>query len=156
MLKNHLTDLLRDHLDHEPTAGQEELISTLAGFIPAGNDMEILLVNGYAGTGKTTLVRSLVRTLDHFSLSYVLLAPTGRAAKVLGSYAERPASTIHRKIYRQKSQKDGMGEFVLNVNLRRDTIFIIDEASMIANQVQENSFFGSGKLLDDHRVLPPR
>ncbi len=149
MLKNHIRDLLKDNLDHEPTAGQEELISRLAGFIPAGNEMEILLVKGFAGTGKTTLVRSLVLTLDHFGLPYVLLAPTGRAAKVLAAYAEWPTSTIHRKIYRQKSHKDGLGQFVLNVNLRRDTLFIIDEASMIANQEQENSMFGTGKLLDD-------
>ena len=149
MLKNHIIDLLRGNLDYEPTASQEKLIDRLAAFIPAGNEMEIMLVNGYAGTGKTTLVRSLVLTLDHFSRKYVLLAPTGRAAKVLSSYSKRPAATIHKKIYRQKSHSEGMGQFVLDRNLQADTLFIVDEASMIANQEQEQSVFGTGRLLDD-------
>ncbi|MFC2116911.1 ATP-dependent RecD-like DNA helicase, partial [Bacteroidota bacterium] len=121
----------------------------LAEFISPTNDMDILLVNGYAGTGKTTLVRSLVLTLEHFSQKYVLLAPTGRAAKVLSSYTKRPAYTVHKKIYRQKSAKDGLGVFVLDRNLSSNTLFIVDEASMIANQEQEMKIFGSGKLLDD-------
>ena len=149
MLKNHIADLLRENLDHEPTSGQEKLIDRLAGFLPAGNEMEVLLVKGYAGTGKTTIVRSLVLTLDHFSQKYVLLAPTGRAAKVLTSYSKRLASTIHKKIYRQKSHNDGMGQFVLDKNLQANTLFIVDEASMIANQEQEQSVFGTGRLLDD-------
>ncbi len=149
MLKNHIADLLRENLGYTATRSQDELIPLLAGFIPPGNDMEILLVNGYAGTGKTTLVSSLVRTLDRFGHKYVLLAPTGRAAKVLSSYTGKPAYTIHKKIYRQKSTRDGLGVFQLDRNLSSDTLFVVDEASMIANQAQEMKVFGSGKLLDD-------
>ncbi len=149
MLKNHITDLLRENLDYEPTRSQEELIKLLAGFITPGNDMDVLLVNGYAGTGKTTMVRSLVMTLERFRQKYVLLAPTGRAAKVLSSYTGKPAYTVHKKIYRQKSAKDGLGIFELDRNLTANTLFIVDEASMIANKEQEIKVFASGKLLDD-------
>ena len=109
MLKNHIAGLLRENLGYDPTPSQEELIKLLAGFVVPGNEMDIMLINGYAGTGKTTLVRSLVKTLDHFKQKYVLLAPTGRAAKVLSSYTGKPSFTIHKKIYRQKSARDGMG-----------------------------------------------
>ena len=149
MLKNHIADLLKENLGYEPTGSQEKMISKLSCFIPAGNEMNALLVIGFAGTGKTTLIRSLVLTLDHFSQRFVLLAPTGRAAKVLAAYTERPASTIHKKIYRQKSSKDGLGQFVLDRNLQKDTLFIVDEASMIANQEQDQNMFGTGRLLDD-------
>lgn len=149
MLKNHVADLLRENLGYDATLSQEKLLEILAGFIIPGNEMEVLLVNGYAGTGKTTLVRSLVRTLEGFGQKYVLLAPTGRAAKVLTSYTGKPAYTVHKRIYRQKSAKDGLGFFVLDRNLSPDTLFVVDEASMIANQEQEMKVFGSGRLLDD-------
>jgi exodeoxyribonuclease-5 len=149
VLKNHLADLLRENLGHDATESQEKMIELLAGFIGPGNEMEIMLVNGYAGTGKTTLVRALVRTLDHYRRRYVLLAPTGRAAKVLTSYTGRAAYTVHKKIYRQKTAKDGLGIFVLDRNLSANTLFIVDEASMIANQEQEMKIFGTGRLLDD-------
>ncbi len=148
-MKNHIADLLRKNLGYRPTPSQEALILKLAEFISPGNEMDVLLVNGYAGTGKTTLVRSLVMTMDRYSQKYVLLAPTGRAAKVLSSYTGKPAYTIHKKIYRQKSAKDGMGLFSLDRNLSADTLFVVDEASMIANQEQEMKVFGSGRLLDD-------
>ena len=149
MLKNHIIDLLRENLGYEATGSQDQMIEKLAEFLPAGNEMDALLVNGFAGTGKTTLLHALVMTMDHFRLRYVLLAPTGRAAKVLSAYTKRPSFTIHKKIYRQKSSKDGLGQFVLDRNLQKDTLFIVDEASMIANQEQELSMFGSGQLLDD-------
>jgi len=149
MLKNHIAGLLGENLGHEPTSAQVKFIEIMAGFIAPGNEMDILLLNGYAGTGKTTLVRSLVRTLDEFKQRYVLLAPTGRAAKVLAAYTGKPAYTVHKKIYRQKSAKDGLGLFVLDRNLTANTLFIVDEASMIANQESNKSMFGSGRLLDD-------
>jgi exodeoxyribonuclease-5 len=149
MLKNHVADLLKENLGYDPTPSQEKLMNILAEFVSPGNEMEVMLVNGYAGTGKTTLVRSLVRTLDGFGQKYVLLAPTGRAAKVLSSYTGKAAQTIHKRIYRQKSAKDGVGVFVLDRNLTADTLFVVDEASMIANQEQDMKVFGSGKLLDD-------
>ena len=149
MLKNHISGLLAENLGYEPTAAQLTFIDVMAGFITPGNEMDILLLNGYAGTGKTTLVRSLVRTLDEFKQHYVLLAPTGRAAKVLAAYTGKPAYTVHKKIYRQKSARDGLGLFVLDRNLKANTLFIVDEASMIANQESDKSMFGSGRLLDD-------
>ena len=106
-------------------------------------------MTGYAGTGKTSVISSVVKTLDLLRMRSVLLAPTGRAAKVLASYSGRPAFTIHKKIYRQKSSKDGLGSFALDRNLHKDTFFIIDEASMVSNSSGDSSLFGSGRVLDD-------
>jgi len=139
---------ISNNLGHEPTEGQSRLIDSLPGFILSRDD-RIFVVRGYAGTGKTTLVASLVRTLAAYRMKSVLLAPTGRAAKVLSSYSGYPAYTIHKKIYRQKKMVEGFGEFGLDRNLHRDTLFIVDEASMISNQSLELSPFGSGRLLDD-------
>lgn len=125
------------------------IIDLLAEFIASDEPDYILLLRGYAGTGKTTLIGSLVETLHAFSLNSILMAPTGRAAKVLTNYSGRQAYTIHKTIYRQKSSTDGMGRFVLNKNFHRNSYFIIDEASMITNEAAENSIFGTGRLLDD-------
>ncbi len=149
MLKDHIASLLKENHDYKPTPGQDKLFDKLSEFINNTNDNQILLIKGYAGTGKTTVVSSLVKTLKKIELKSILLAPTGRAAKVLGSYSKENAYTIHKKIYRQKSSKDGLGEFVLDKNLHTNTFFIVDEASMISNQTYELSIFGSGRLLDD-------
>lgn len=148
MLKEHLTHLIREKLDHVPTKGQELLIGRLASFITGLSD-EIFLVRGYAGTGKTSLVAALVRTIRQGKGKVVLLAPTGRAAKVLSFYAGHPAMTIHKKIYRQQKIREGFAEFSLDRNLHRNTVFIVDEASMISNQSLDLAIFGSGRLLDD-------
>ncbi len=108
-----------------------------------------MLITGYAGTGKTTILSGLVNALDTFHIKTLLLAPTGRAAKVLMNYSGFQAYTIHKKIFRQKSSKDGFGKFVLNANLYKNTFFIVDEASMISNLPGEMVLFGSGHLLDD-------
>ena len=110
--------------------------------------MELFLLRGYAGTGKTTLVGALVKTLAELKQPVVLMAPTGRAAKVFSSYAGCPAYTIHKRIYRQKSITDD-SSFSLNVNLSKHTLFIVDEASMISNEGLSSSVFGTGRLLDD-------
>lgn len=149
MLKNHIVANLKENLEHEPTDSQEELMGVLAEFILRTDQKELLLVKGYAGTGKTTIVSALVKTLQKFRLRSVLMAPTGRAAKVFASFAGKQAYTIHKKIYRQKSSKDGFGQFVLEKNLHQKTIFLVDEASMISNKGTEMSIFGSGRLLDD-------
>lgn len=148
-MKDHLVTMLTGGMPYVPTDGQKELIHQLAEFIVSREDRCCLLIRGYAGTGKTTLVHALVKTLDSFRLRSVLMAPTGRAAKVLSSYAGKNAFTIHKTIYRQKSSRDGLGEFILDRNLARDTFFVVDEASMIANQPQEMNIFGTGRLLDD-------
>lgn len=140
--------LIRENFDHKPTKEQEKAIFLLADFLLSRERDTVFLLKGYAGTGKTSLLAALVRTLGMLQQRVMLLAPTGRAAKVLSSYAGVPAYTIHRKIYRQKSITD-MDVFQNDVNLRQDTLFIVDEASMIANDAHDTTVFGTGRLLDD-------
>jgi len=149
MLKNHLAGMLLDQLGHSPTKGQQTLIEVLAGFVLENQSNKVLIIKGYAGTGKTTIVSILVNVLESVGKKTVLLAPTGRAAKVLSSYSGRNACTIHKRIYRQKSATDSFGVFVLEKNLFTKTLFVVDEASMIANHAGDSNVFGSGRLLDD-------
>ena len=153
MIKNNILNLFKKKLNYTPTIDQKRLIEELTNLIINFNshdkDKEIFLLKGYAGTGKTTIISSFVKILDNLHLKSVLLAPTGRAAKVLSYYSSKNAYTIHKKIYRQKSSQDGFGKFVLNKNLHSYTFFIVDEASMISNSSIEASMFGSGRLLDD-------
>ncbi|HPT22131.1 MAG TPA: AAA family ATPase [Bacteroidales bacterium] len=137
------------NLGNIPTDDQSDALKKIAGYICDNNNDVIFLMTGYAGTGKTSVISAIVKTLDLLRMKSVLLAPTGRAAKVLASYAGRPAFTIHKKIYRQKSSKDGLGSFVLDRNLGKDTFFIVDEASMVSNSTGDMSLFGSGRVLDD-------
>ncbi|SHE31819.1 exodeoxyribonuclease-5 [Mariniphaga anaerophila] len=149
MLKNHVKALLEQNLSFTPTACQSELMAGLAGFITSDEQDKIVLIKGFAGTGKTTMINALTQTLKSLKIKIVLLAPTGRAAKVMTGYTAMPAFTIHKKIYRQKTTADGMGHFVLDKNLHKNTWFVVDEASMISNENNENSVFGSGRLLND-------
>lgn len=130
-----------------PTKEQSELIECLAKFVHSRTNNDAFLLKGYAGTGKTSIVSALVKTLAFFEQKVVLLAPTGRAAKVFSSYAQQPAYSIHKKIYRQKSSADSI--FQLDKNTHHHTLFIVDEASMISTAVGEGQLFGSGNLLDD-------
>ena len=140
------------HFQHQPTSCQEELLHKVADFVST-DDADIFVVNGYAGTGKTTAISSVIASLKEFQTKCVLLAPTGRAAKVLSSYSGQPAFTIHKHIYRQKSVGgDGFGQFSLAPNKDKETLFIVDEVSLIgidAGQQQSTSSFGSGNLLED-------
>ena len=139
-------------LKHEPTSCQDALLRKVADFVSSDDD-DILVVNGYAGTGKTTAISAVIEVMRQFETKCVLLAPTGRAAKVLSSYSGRPASTIHKHIYRQKSVGgDGFGQFTLAPNKDKCTLFVVDEVSLIgidAGQQQSTSAFGTGNLLDD-------
>ena len=117
--------LIRENFLHNPTKEQEKAISLLSDFLLSREQDSIFLLKGYAGTGKTSLLAALVRTMQQLRLRVMLLAPTGRAAKVLSNYAGAPAFTIHRKIYRQKSITE-MDVFQNNINLRQDTLFIVD------------------------------
>ena len=119
----------------------------LCRFLLSGDGDSVFLLRGYAGTGKTSLVGALVRTLQQLGRRFCLLAPTGRAAKVMASYAGCGASTIHRKIYRQRSF--GLDVYDPAVNIQPDTLYIVDEASMISNDGLSGSVFGGGRLLDD-------
>lgn len=149
MIKNHLKDLLKTNLPFNPTGCQTRLIEGLSGFISSGEQDEIMLIKGFAGTGKTTMINALAQTLKSLKIRAVLLAPTGRAAKVMSGYTAMPAFTIHKRIYRQQLSADGMGRFVLDKNIFKNTYFIVDEASMISNENTPGSSFGSGRLLDD-------
>ncbi len=149
MLRNRIKDIIVSNIGFKPTLGQEVAIDLLAQFVTNPNGNECFLLKGYAGTGKTSLIASFVKTLATFKVPYVLLAPTGRAAKVLSSYCGFPAYTIHKWIYRQKGMKDGEGRFDLNINMLKNAIFIVDEASMLSNSSYDDSIFGSGKLLND-------
>ncbi|WP_372640721.1 ATP-dependent RecD-like DNA helicase [Ancylomarina sp.] len=149
MLKKHISLSICKKLKFEPTADQEFAIDELSDYLTSSKNDRIFLLKGYAGTGKTTLVSALVSSLSEMEIKTVLLAPTGRAAKVLSHHCKQSAHTIHKKIYRQKSLTDGFGVFNLDRNLSRDTIFLVDEASMISNYSHESSAFGSGCLLDD-------
>jgi exodeoxyribonuclease-5 len=137
------------NLGNIPTDDQSDALKKIASYIWDNNNDVIFLMTGYAGTGKTSIISSVVKTLDLLRMRSVLLAPTGRAAKVLASYSGRQAFTIHKKIYRQKSSRDGLGSFSLDRNLHKDTFFIVDEASMVSNSSGDSSLFGSGRLLDD-------
>ena len=129
----------------EPTEGQSTVLYHLAAFLLSEKENPTYILRGYAGTGKTSLVKTLVRTLPSIGMKYVLMAPTGRAAKVLGSYTKQNASTIHRRIYQAMTFPDGSIRIARAENKFKDTLFIVDEASMIGEQKE----FGGSSLLDD-------
>ncbi|MCK4663096.1 MAG: AAA family ATPase [Bacteroidales bacterium] len=153
MIEKHISKLILEKFEYTPTPSQKVLIEKLASYIlnhtASIKQREIFIIKGFAGTGKTTIISSLINALKDYKIKSVLLAPTGRAAKVLTTYSGENAFTIHKKIYRQKSSKDGFGKFILDINLHTNTIFIVDEASMISNDSNGLSVFGSGRLLDD-------
>ena len=134
---------------YKPTSEQENALKLLADFLLSPDSDGVFLLKGYAGTGKTSLVSALVKTLDELKQKCILIAPTGRAAKVFSHYAGHPAYTIHRRIYRQRSFSNELDNFTMNVNLHQHTLFIVDEASMISNEGLSGNLFGSGRLLDD-------
>ena len=148
MITGDLGSLICANFTHEPTLQQLNVIKKWSEFLLSRDDNEIFLLTGYAGTGKTSLLGALVNVLKQLKQPVVLLAPTGRAAKVFSLYADAPAYTIHKKIYRQKSLME-MDSFQANLNLHKHTLFIVDEASMIANEGLAGSMFGTGRLLDD-------
>nr|WP_299484781.1 AAA family ATPase [uncultured Allomuricauda sp.] len=141
--------LLKDKFPHEPTLKQASALDKLSRFVLDGKRDELFLLKGFAGTGKTTIVGTLVNSLWKVKMSAVLLAPTGRAAKVMSSYSATQALTIHKKIYFPKKQAGGGVQFVLAPNKHRNTLFIVDEASMIPDTPADSKLFENGSLLDD-------
>jgi exodeoxyribonuclease-5 len=129
-----------------PTSKQKEAFYLLERFLLSGQERDCLLLKGYAGTGKTTLISALVKVLPKMQFKSVLLAPTGRAAKVMSNYSGKKASTIHKRIYRKKQAMSPDMYFSLAQNVSEDTIFIVDEASMIADESAD--YTGSGLLED--------
>ena len=149
MLNIKLLDQIKQNFFNKPTSGQELTMNLFVDFLLSSQPDTVFLLKGYAGTGKTSLVSALVRTLDGMKQKCILLAPTGRAAKVFALHSGHPAYTIHRRIYRQRTFSNEMDNFTMNVNLHQHTLFIVDEASMISNLGLSGNVFGSGRLLDD-------
>ena len=146
MLEDFIIGRIKAELPFEPNAEKDGLFTALGAFLVSREVRKVFLLRGYAGTGKTSVMSALVRAMAALKQPCVLLAPTGRAAKVLSRYSGEQAYTIHKKIYRQNQL--GSEAFSLSDNLHRRTLFIIDEASMLSGQ-RDNGTFGSGCLLDD-------
>jgi exodeoxyribonuclease-5 len=146
MLQDFIAKNILEQLPFEPTGQQDALIKELGKFLTSFDADKVFVLKGYAGTGKTTVVSALVKALMKHEQKTVLLAPTGRAAKVLSFYSGFSAFTIHKKIYRQKSMSEF--RFQLSTNMNKQTLFIVDEASMISN-IDGETTFGSGNLLND-------
>ena len=149
MLSTHISSQIYRIFAFEPTFGQKKIIEKLAEFVSQGNSETIFIVNGYAGTGKTSVISALVKALKGLEMKTVLLAPTGRAAKVLAVASETQAYTIHKKIYRQQSLSSDRVRFELDFNKEHGAVFVVDEASMLSNFGGDSSIFGTGRLLDD-------
>ena len=140
---------LLNKFSYHPTTKQSKLFSLLVDFLFSKNEKSLFLLKGYAGTGKTTTISTLVSSLWKINQKSVLLAPTGRAAKVISVYSKKQAFTIHKKIYFPKKMPNGSVDFVLQNNKHTNTIFIVDEASMIPDRPQNGKLFENGSLLDD-------
>ncbi|PXX22663.1 ATP-dependent RecD-like DNA helicase [Arenibacter sp. ARW7G5Y1] len=141
--------LLTDKFPHDPTAKQSVALQKLASFVLSKEKDSVFMLKGFAGTGKTTIVGTIVTNLWKTTMKAVLMAPTGRAAKVMSNYSGTQAFTIHRKIYFPKKQSGGGVQFVLSPNKHRNTIFIVDEASMISDTRTDSKLMENGSLLDD-------
>ncbi|MDD6379211.1 MAG: AAA family ATPase [Prevotella sp.] len=149
MLEDEITYRILKEFPFEPTGEQRAALRTFAAFLTDRDSRAAMILRGSAGTGKTVLASAIVRAMTLLKQKVVLLAPTGRAAKVFALNSGHEALTIHRKIYRERSFSGPSGAFNLNDNLHADTLFIVDEASMVSNSGHESSAFGSGRLLDD-------
>jgi len=151
MIRQEFIERLKDLFPYEPTPSQHQLIEELTTFLYSRDKQSIFLLKGYAGTGKTTIISSLVKLFKQLHKKTLLMAPTGRAAKVLAGYASASAFTIHKKIYQLKNMSDGSFNLSLAPNTYKNTLFIVDEASMIPDDSlsAEGSFFNNQRLLDD-------
>ena len=141
--------ILQKKFPFKPTVKQDIFFHQVAEFVTNSNKDEIFVLKGYAGTGKTTVISTIVNNLIEINKKYVLLAPTGRAAKVIANYSNKPAFTIHKKIYFPKKTSGGGVSFTLQPNKHKNTIFFIDESSMISDVNTESKLYENGSLLDD-------
>lgn len=148
MLSTHISTQIYAKICFEPTPGQKKIIEKLSEYLADSDFTKIFILNGFAGTGKTTLVAALVAALKAMGTKPVLLAPTGRAAKVLALHTSEKAFTIHKRIYRQRTNADYESKFSLGPNTERDAVFIVDEASMLSDSGADGTLFG-GSLLGD-------
>ncbi len=141
--------ILRQKFPFEPTLKQDIFLQKISVFITNTNKDELFVLKGYAGTGKTTIISTIVNHLRDADKKYVLLAPTGRAAKVISGYSQKPAFTIHKRIYFPKKGSGGTVGFTMQPNKFKNTIFLVDEASMISDTASESKMYQNGSLLDD-------
>lgn len=154
-LSSHISTQIYNNFPFTPTDEQKKLIDRLGEYLASGDESAVFLINGYAGTGKTSVIGALVRTLGRMEVPCVLMAPTGRAAKVMGRYAGAEACTIHKTIYRERTAGGAEGSrFDLNFNKAHDTLYIVDEASMLTGRAAtafggEGATFGTGDLIED-------
>ena len=149
MISSAFYSTLRKNFPFNPTIKQDVFFQQIAEFITNTDNNEIFVLKGFAGTGKTTLISTIVNNLVEINKKYVLLAPTGRAAKVIANYSNKPAFTIHKKIYFPKKGSGGGVTFTLQQNKHKNTLFIVDEASMISDVNSESKLYENGSLLDD-------
>ena len=149
MTSNQFYSVLRNQFPFQPTVKQDIFLQQIAVFLTNTNKDELFVLKGYAGTGKTTVISTIVNNLVSINKKYVLLAPTGRAAKVIANYSNKPAFTIHKKIYFPKKGKSGGVSFTMQTNKHKNTIFIVDESSMISDVNTESKLYENGSLLDD-------
>lgn len=149
MLSKFFLDKIIQNFPFDPTSEQLNVLERIVDFLFLPKEDSVFLLKGYAGTGKSSLLGALVKTMTEFKQKTVLLAPTGRAAKVFSAYSNHSAFTIHKKIYRQRKFSEDVGNFSIMDNLHKDTLFIVDEASMISNDGLDSAVFGTGRLLDD-------
>ena len=149
MNSSEIYSILSNTFPLKPTLKQIDWFKSIADFLDSPLKENVFLLKGYAGTGKSTLIGHLVQHLQKFSFKSVLIAPTGRAAKVISNYSKRSAFTIHKQIYYPKSEKGSGVKFILKANKHKNTLFIVDEASMIGDDRQNSKFFENGSLLND-------
>lgn len=149
MLNTYISSQIYAKFSFETTNSQKKVVEMLSDYIASSDFSRIFVLNGYAGTGKTTLIAALVDVLREVGIKSVLLAPTGRAAKLLTQYSGQPALTIHKRIYRERTNANYESKFSLDLNKERGAIFIVDEASMLSDSTGDGQIFGSGSLLND-------
>ena len=140
---NSIAAMLASRFPHEATQGQSHFFHEMEGFLDKEKwHSQAFILKGYAGTGKTSLIAAIIQVLPRLNYKSVLLAPTGRAAKVMSNYAQKRAYTIHKKIYKQVANPyTGNVEFILKPNTNSHTVYLVDEASMISDAFSENDFF---------------
>lgn len=139
-----------EKLSVQPTENQKKIIESFSDYLSEDNSSTFFVLNGYAGTGKTTIIAAIVSALKLLGIKTILLAPTGRAAKVLSQYSGEKALTIHKRIYREQTNAAYESKFSLNINRENEALFIVDEASMLSSGTNaDKTIFGSGSLLDD-------
>ena len=149
MLNTYIAGQIYAKISFDATVSQKKVVENLSEYLSSPDYSSIFILNGYAGTGKTTLIAALVQVLRAMNIPCVLLAPTGRAAKILAQYSGTEAHTIHKRIYRQRTNAGYESKYSLDINREKGCVFIVDETSMLSDSTPDGQIFGSGSLLED-------